>query len=77
MNESECTRADGRLPCDASAILTNFALGIEWVPERWRPSLAAFFFSCSAMGEFMMVLVAVGVALLHEVRAVRVKFHFF
>lgn len=32
-----------------SAILTNFALGIEWVPERWRPSLAAFFFSCSAM----------------------------
>jgi hypothetical protein len=22
-----------------SAILTNFALGIEWVPERWRPSL--------------------------------------
>ena len=45
-----------------SAILTNFALGIEWVPERWRPSLAAFFFSCSALGEFMTVLVALGVA---------------
>ena len=31
-----------RFVCGAanmSAILTNFALGIEWVPERWRPSL--------------------------------------
>jgi len=38
-----------------AVIQANFVLAVEWAPDAWRASMGGFCFSCSAIGEFMLV----------------------